>query len=330
MIIQAIVLILVWTFFSEIWAVKMKKLWKQISPFQKWLILSFFQSITSLLLLFFTQNRSFEITILSILFTIFLIVWWYLFKIFAIKAIETADRSTNTIFSILTIPLLLIWDILIWYDISSYQIIGVIFITVIILTTSINWTMSLKWLKYILITNVIAFFNVTFLKYNITYFTSVETLVFIISWFTFWVFLVDILFREGRESIISCLNKDYMIFWLFAGINWILVNFAYLFGPASVINAIKKVSVMIWGVVFGKLIFKEINFVKKLWSVSVLAFWVFIMNFQAFAGNIKIFTNINTKIFQWDINWYQESINNAINRKKFSKKLKDKQEIFPY
>lgn len=330
MIIQAIILILAGTFFSELGAVKMKKLWAQISPFQKGLILTFFQTLTTLLLLLFTQNRVFEVTVLSIAFTIFLIIWGYLFKVFMIKAIETADRSTNSIFSILAIPLILIGDLVIWYDVNIYQIIWVLFITVVLLITSFSWTISLKWVKYVLIANIVWFLNVTFLKYNITHFTSVESLIFTISIFTFLVFFFDILFREWIRPIINCIDKNYVIFGVFAGINGILVNFAYLFGPASIINAIKKVWLMLWWVIFGKLIFKEINFIRKFSSVSVLGFWVFIMNFQAFAGNIEFLTSINTKLLQWDISWYKKDLNKNIDKEKFSKNLQQNQEVFPY
>ncbi len=298
----AILLMLSWTFLWEQAAIRIKK-YKEISVFQKAILIPSFQAIIALMFGYFFYALHFEVNIVSILIaiaTILLTVWFYYF---AMKTIEIADRSTASIFSVLVLPMLLISDIILWYGINIYQIVWVLFITLVLLISSYSGTLNMKWFKYIIATTLIAFVSTAIFKYQISYYASVYSQLFIQSFFSIFISAFIVYKQMWFAGIKAVFRKDYLIIGFVRWLNTMLTSLAYMFGPASIISAFKRVWAMFWGVIFWKLIFHETNIWKKFANVAVLSFGIFVMNFPTIVANVEWIKNIQTSILKSDINW---------------------------
>lgn len=81
--------------------------------------------IFAFLTLILKQDRSFERTLASFFLLIFQVLAGVLFQEVTNQAIHHADRSTFSVMSMISIPLLLISDIVLGYGVSRRQIAGV-------------------------------------------------------------------------------------------------------------------------------------------------------------------------------------------------------------
>jgi len=295
---SAIWLVALGTFLSEQASIRIKK-YDNLHPFQKAIIVSFFLSIVTAITAIGFNQIKYNLNIFHLLGVVYLIFWIIGFYYFAMKSIEVADRSTSAIFSVLALPLLLISDILLWYNVNKFQIIWVLFITLVLLLISYKGSLNLKWLKYILATTAVAFFNTVIFKYLISHWWSVPTVLFLQSFFAFILLSIYVSTKLGVEKIKEIIHKQYISIGLFRSTNTLLVSLAYMFWPASIIAALKRIFMMFRWVVFGHFVFHESNIGKKLSNVAILSIGIFIMNAPAFANNLAWFKqkeNIATDI----------------------------------
>ena len=295
----AFLLTLTWTFFWEQAAIKIKKI-NKLHQYQKWLLILFFEFIISAtILIFFIKWTYFKISTLSILLEIILIILIIEFFYFVIKVIEESDRSTATIFSSLVIPLLLITDIILWYNITYYQILWVIFISTILLYNSFSWVINTKWIKYILITNLISLVSISIYKYLITNYTNAYTQLNIQSLFGSILLSLLIIKNYWLKWIKKLLNKNYLLIGLLRGSGTTITWIAYMFWPASIVTVFKRISTMFWWTIFWKIIFEENNFKQKLVSIAFISIWIIIINIpqynNIFNNNSFIKTDIISK-----------------------------------
>jgi len=290
------------TFLWEQAAIKIKK-YDNLHVYQKAIFILFFQALISISFWYFFGWLYFELNLLSFILAVLTVLFTIGFYYFAMKTIETADRSTASIFSVLVLPMLLISDIILGYGINIYQIVWVLFITLILLISSYSWTLNLKWFKYIITTTFIAFASTMVFKYLISHFTNVYTQLFIQAFFSLIIVTWIVYKKLWKTWITSVLKKEYFIIWIIRWANTMLTSLAYMFGPASIISSFKRIWAMFWWVIFGKLIFHETNLWKKLWNVAVLSFGIFVMNFPTVAANIEWVKKLETSILKTDINW---------------------------
>lgn len=194
---------------------------------------------------------------------------------FTILAIKHCDRSTFSIIRIITIPLLVFADILLWYDITSNSLIWIWIILVSFLlfnfnTKTINWN---GW-YYVLFTAINAVLTISLFKYSIShYWNSVEIDQFfmILATFLFFAF-----YNYKRENKIwfYLLKKEkiFRIQWIFMAIASILISYTYVHFNASEATTLKRAWEMFWSIMAGFLFFKETHFWKKIWfSLCIMA-----------------------------------------------------------
>jgi hypothetical protein len=102
------------------------------------------------------QDRNFMWTLTSFFLLIFQILAGVLFNEWNNKAIHYADRSTFSIMSTITIPLLFISDMLLGYGVTLWQIIGVLLLIFILAYTFYKGHFSTKGMKYMIASNMIS------------------------------------------------------------------------------------------------------------------------------------------------------------------------------
>lgn len=185
-------------------------------------------------------------------------------------AIAKAHRSSFGFIRTITIPLLLIVDVVLGYQIGTRHVIGMglIFFTLVLLF--LNHRIKNKGVGLVLFTSLNAVITISLYKYNITYFNSVvgEQLVihsvlliyfFILSWI------------KAKEHPFRMLKKK--IFFLQSaseGLGSVLMSFAFMFAPASVILAAKRALAIFWSIISGQKLFQEHHVIIKLLAFALL------------------------------------------------------------
>ena len=320
--INILILSLLSTFFEEKSYSKMKQIWDSLTYYQKWFILSLMIVILLLLIVFTVWKWNFDITLISIILTIIYLSTSLLYYYFLTNAINKSDRSTMSLLSVLIIPMLLITDILLWYNVNMYHIIGVIFMLIIIIYSSWNGSINTKWIFWIIWLQLILTIWVTIYKYMITYYSSVEAISIIDAFITMVFFLWVIVIKLWFNWVKQCFEYNNIKIWINSSIWEIIALFSYLFWPASIVTAIRQIFRMFWWIVFGKYLFNEENFWKKIWNLAVLSIGVVIMNLQAFTVHANFLSNINLSLFKWDIHWYRTHLEETIYIDDFSSNFK--------
>jgi len=180
------------------------------------------------------------------------------------KAIARADRSTFGFLRIWTLPLLLGVDVFLGYTIGIYQMLGISAIVLAFIFLFINHGLRKEGAGLVMFTAVNAVATISLFKYNITHFNSVETEQLIVS-------LIVLLYcylmarHVAHEKPLYFFKKPAFFLQSFAmGIASVMLSFAMLFAPASVITTVKRSSTVLWSILSGNFYFHEKKFTIKL------------------------------------------------------------------
>ncbi len=184
----------------------------------------------------------------------------------SILAVTTADRSTFGFVRIGTIPLLLAIDIFLGYTIGINQIIGIGIIIAGLVILLINHGVKRKGLWLVAFTAVNAAITISLFKYDITHFNSVESEQGIIMIILMAYFFAMAIFVKKEDPIKFLKKPIFLSQSLSSGIASVLMSFAYLFAPASIITTAKRSLTILWSILSGKLYFHEKNLIVKIVS----------------------------------------------------------------
>lgn len=307
---ESLILNWIWTFFGEKSSVEIKKIWNELKLIEKIHIANLFQIIISICILLITRNMKFNFDYMFLLIMAVIIIWNICFSYFVMHAIEKADRSTNWLFSVLAIPLLLVSDLLLRYNITPYHIIWIIFIITTLIFVSYKWSINLTWVKYTIATQIFSFVNIMVFKIAITKYASTEimniltSLIMLILSFSYIIFN-----KNSKQTLKNIYQTKYIKFGIYWWLGWAFNSMWYIFGPASIITALKRILSMFWWVVMWKIYFHEEKFYQKLSSVAIISLWVVIMNLPTLISNKAMLTSVNSALLiKWDIKWYKQSL----------------------
>jgi hypothetical protein len=235
-------------------------------------------TIFGIIAVLLARDRAFTRTLTSFLLFIFQVLAGVFFQEFTNKAIHHADRSTFSVMSTMSIPLLLISDIVLGYEVSRWQIIGVVVLVLTLGITIFRGDFSLKGIKYIVISNLISMGTIIAFKYSTTHYTSTEMMNLLNSGFMTFLFSIIVSRTKGWKGIKECLKPKYIGFASLYGIGGVLCAAAYKYMIASMVITLKRFFAMMFGVITGKLYFHEDHILRKLSVASVIGVGVFIMN----------------------------------------------------
>lgn len=181
-----------------------------------------------------------------------------------VLAIVYAARSTFGFVRVVTVPLILIVDILLGYHIGAYQLIGIVIIMVVLAVLFFNHGIERKGAGYVLFTAINAVASISIYKYNITHFNSVVAEQLITN------FVIAVYFGVGafwmtKENPFKFLRRPLYFFQsVTQGASAGIESFAYIFAPASVIIAAKRAATVLWSIAGGTLYFKEQGLARKI------------------------------------------------------------------
>lgn len=274
---------IIWTFFWEINSSITKHKSKKHHFLKIWVISTFFWMLVFLLswiYKYYFTDIDLYLNPESIP-----LLWTRLFleilqSYFTILAIKHCDRSTFSIIRILTIPLLVIADIILWYTFTTYSLIWIwiILFSFIGFNTKIK-TIDFTWWYFVLFTAINAVFTISLYKYSITeYWNSVEIDQFIML---LWILIFFVLYNYKNHKCCA-LNlitkeKQFLLQWLTIWISTLLISYSYLYLNASEATAVKRAWEMFWAIIAWTIFFKEENIIKKLIFAFCIIAWLVIM-----------------------------------------------------
>lgn len=188
----------------------------------------------------------------------------------SLSALRDADRSTFAFLRVLSIPLLLLSDVLLGYAFSLSQMIGIGVLLAALLLLASGHGLSGKGKVLALFSAVLAAATVSLYKFNITHFNSVEAEQIIMHAIIF-VAIILASIVQGHENVFKYLRRPLCIVQsLAAAIGMVFMSFAYVFAPASVILAMKRSLAIGMSVIFGRLYFGERHLILKLVAFVLL------------------------------------------------------------
>ncbi|TSC55411.1 MAG: Uncharacterized protein Greene041679_622 [Parcubacteria group bacterium Greene0416_79] len=197
----------------------------------------------------------------------------------SIRAITTADRSTFGFLRMLTIPLLLIVDLLLGYALTGNQIIGASILTVSILLLFLNHGLSGKGTGWVLLSAVNAVATLSLFKYHITFFNSVEAEQIIIQLVLLFVFTAAAWRTTGKNPLLLFRKPVFLLQSLSEAAAGVVVSFGYLFVPASVGTSVARSTSVFFSMLSGNRYFKEKKLAQKL-----IAFLLLVVGFAFLVG----------------------------------------------
>lgn len=181
-----------------------------------------------------------------------------------VRALAIADRSTFSFVRTLTIPLLLGVDFFLGYHLSVPQIIGMGLIAVTLLIIFGSRGMEKVGIGLVLLTALNAVVTLSFFKYDITYFNSVETEQFLVTVAALVYFFIAAYFRSKENPFLFFRKPIFLVQSISDGAGGIVQSFAYAFAPASVILAAARSSAVLWSVLSGNRYFREQHLLLKI------------------------------------------------------------------
>ena len=189
-----------------------------------------------------------------------------------ILAAVRAERSAVGFIMVGTIPIILAIDVILGYEIAVTQIAGIVIIVCALLFLLLNHGIRTKGLGYILFITVNAAATISLYKYDITHFkNSVEAEQGIILLILMAYFFIMALF-VARENPVRLLRQPIFFLQSFSmGASTVLVSFAYLFAPASVITTAKRSFAVVWAILSGNIYFHEKQILVKIISFILIA-----------------------------------------------------------
>ena len=186
-------------------------------------------------------------------------------------ALARTERSAFGFIRIITLPLLLLTDLVLGYQIAFVQICGVAVIIVGLLLLFLNHGIPKKGAFLTLFTALNAVVTISLYKYNITHFNSVATEQSIVTWaiVIYFLFLSFVVAKQNPFKLLRY-RRYYMQFFM-GTIDSITISFAYLFAPASVITSAKRALSILFAIGAGNFYFGEKHVLLKLTCFVLVA-----------------------------------------------------------
>lgn len=181
----------------------------------------------------------------------------------SILAIVGADRSTYGFVRTITIPLLLVVDLILGYKIGFLPMTGMLVIIIALWLLFVNKGIKKNGIGLVIFSAINAVVTISLFKYDITHFNSVaaEQLIINLILLTFFILLS---FLKAHENPFSFLKQPIFFLQSFSiGIGGVIESFGYNYGAASMITAAKRASAIFWSLLFGKVYFKETHIILK-------------------------------------------------------------------
>lgn len=186
-------------------------------------------------------------------------------------ALARAERSSFGFLRTLTLPLLLIVDLMLGYHIELNQLGGMALVIVGLLVLFLNHGIRAKGAYITLFTAVGAVINISLYKYDITHFNSVAAESGLIGLCVVAYFLVLSLLYVRQNPFTLLRERRYWVQFIASSVDHAAIGFAFIFAPASIIITVRRALGVLFAVISGELYFHEKHILLKLLSFVLVA-----------------------------------------------------------
>lgn len=248
-----------------------------------WVITSFFGLLIYILsgtYKYFSGNIDLHFTSASIPLLAVRVVLEILQSYFTVLAIQKADRSTFSILRILTIPLLIISDIVMGYHLTTGSLVGmcIIFMSFFWFNFQKNTLNFTAW-KYVLFTAINAVFTITLYKYSLTHYgnsVEIDQGIMLLGSFVFFL-IYNYTHHKSCALRLIWQEKHFMILGITIGISSLILSYSYVYLNSSEATMIKRAGEMFWSILSGYVFFWESHFNRKFILAICIIVGLFIM-----------------------------------------------------
>ncbi len=185
-------------------------------------------------------------------------------------AIHKAELSTFSFLRQLTIPLLLVVDIILGYKISALSMLGMMIIFGTVLFLLGDKTLSKKGSRYVIALALLAVINITLFKYDITHFNSIAAEQIVVGLVLTAYFTVAAWIHKRERTWKYLYKARTETQSLFTGLGTTIGSFAFLYAPASVITTFSRSTELLFAILFGNIAFHERKLGHKLVGFAVI------------------------------------------------------------
>ena len=185
-------------------------------------------------------------------------------------ALTKTDRTTFSFIRLLTLPVLLLMDLLLGYQLLWSQFFGMTLIIISIGILFFRRETGKKGIGWVVFTSFNAVATISLYKYDITHFNSVETEQFLICGILLIYFASLIILLDKKNPFKLLRRPVFLAQSLINGVGGVIGSFAFNFAPASIIATAKRSGAIIWATISGSLYFHERHLVFKVGILTLL------------------------------------------------------------
>lgn len=272
-----LILILSSTFFEEVSSVLTKKgiSDRRESIYTAGFLNLFFVTLFFFAIILYSGNFVFSLESLPVFGSRILLEFAIL--TIGLRAVAMADRTTFSFIHSGTIPILLAVDIFLGYAISPSQFVGILLFCAIIVVLAFSKNMNKQGAFHVAVLTVGAAVTLSLFKYDITHYNSVEAEQFM-AHFIMLIYLFFYNLLVLKENSFRAFRRVGFFAQSFTmGLAAVLVSFAYIYGAASVITALKRVGEVLWSLLSGRIYFKEKHILIKIFLLILLGLAIFLL-----------------------------------------------------
>jgi hypothetical protein len=195
------------------------------------------------------------------------------------RALVQSERTTFGFARVLTIPILLVFDLAMGNALSIPQMLGVGGISVALLAYFGIDHQKGKGVHLAVISAFLSAVNIAIYKYDITHYNLAMVAQFFMAVSLAVFFGIRVLFSSSDRLLLRQLREHPLIGLTFLGQSaaTLLISLAYTMAPASLIIAISRASSVVWSLLSGIFLFHEHKVIRKAFVCAVLAAGVVFM-----------------------------------------------------
>ena len=185
-------------------------------------------------------------------------------------AIRTADLSTFSFLRLITIPILLVIDLVIGYKVTPIQMLGVLIIFGTLFMLLAKNQLRRRGQKLILALGLLAPINLSLFKYDITHYNSVAAEQIIIYLCILSYFTVVAWFHTREKTWAYLYKSRTELQSMSNGLGSSIGVFAYTMVPASVATTFSRGTELLLAILFGNVAFHERKFGHKIAGFAIV------------------------------------------------------------
>lgn len=189
---------------------------------------------------------------------------------FSLKGLIQAERGAFGFVRTITIPLLLLVDVLAGYALSVGQLVGVGILLAVLAALFFAHGFHAKGSAFVAISAVLAVGTISLYKYNLVHFNSVVGEQLVMNTLLAVYFFAMTWRASGENPLRLFRNRVFAGQSFLQGIGSVAESFAYSFAPASVILTAKRASSVLWAALSGSAVFHERHLALKLMAIPLV------------------------------------------------------------